>query len=192
MTATRLPARSTSWFQRAEWKISPLEGLDALDLRQLGLAEAARAGDDVDRLDLAGRGADPPELRGLVVHHGLDGGVEDEPVEYAGPAGRLLQVGLDVRLRRERARPVGVGREREGVELARHVARGTRVGVVAPGAADVGAPLDDEEVGLSGRLQLDGHAESGEPGAHQQVAHAARERGGGHDARVWKVLNIRQ
>ncbi len=23
ITATRLPARSTSWFQRAEWKISP-------------------------------------------------------------------------------------------------------------------------------------------------------------------------
>ena len=23
MTATRLPVRSTSWFQRAEWKISP-------------------------------------------------------------------------------------------------------------------------------------------------------------------------
>ena len=84
----------------------------------------------------------------------------------------LLEVGLDLRLRGVRRRPVGVARERERVELARHVAGGAGVGVVAPRAADVGAALDDDEVALAVLLELDGGAQAGEPGPDDQVVDA--------------------
>ena len=45
MTATRLPVRSTEWSQRDEWKSVALEGLDALDVGQLGLGQPAGAED---------------------------------------------------------------------------------------------------------------------------------------------------
>ena len=60
-------------------------------------------------------------------------------------------------------------RERERVELARDVAGRAGVGVVAPGAADVGALLDDDEVGLAVLLELDRGAEAGEAGADDEV-----------------------
>ena len=45
------------------------------------------------------------------------------------------------------------------------VAGAARVGVVPPGAADVLGLLQDDEVVDAGLLQLDRHAEPGEPGA---------------------------
>ena len=130
-----------------------LEVVDAVDVGQPRLGEAAGADDQrASAVTVARRPVRvrPPSAGRRSSQRGvLDGGVEDEPVEDAGPRGDLLEVGLDLRLRGEGDRPVGVGRERERVELARDVAGRAGVGVVAPGAADVGALLDDEEVGLA-------------------------------------------
>ena len=61
ITATRLPFRSTSWSQRAVWKIGSLESVGSRDPGQRGAAELAACGDQYVRLDrLAGRRLDPP------------------------------------------------------------------------------------------------------------------------------------
>ena len=54
--------------------------------------------------------------------------------------GAALEVREDLGLLAERARPRRVRLERERVEVRRHVARGARIGVVAPGAADARRP----------------------------------------------------
>ena len=177
------------------------EGVDAVDLGQSRLGEAAGAGDQHVGHHVAVVGADAPHLLVLVPGGVLDGDPEPEPVEDAGLAGDPLEVGQDLRLGRERPRPVGVGREAERVELAGHVARGARVGVVAPGAADGAALVDDEEVAEPVLVELDGGAEAREPGADDERVHALgqvgrgkRGRGGrrGHASNPANLLNARQ
>ena len=155
-----------------------LEGLDALDLRQPGLREPAGAGDHDVGGDIAVVGADQPDLLVLVPGEVQDRDPEPEPVEHPGLLGGALEVGLDLRLRGERARPVGVGREAEGVQLAGHVAGGAGVGVVPPGAADGVALLHDDEVGEAVLVELDGGAETGEAGTHDEGPDPAGERVG--------------
>ena len=165
-----------------------LEGLDALDLGQLRLREAAGAADHrAGGVRAAGR-LHHPALPGVVPGRVLGEGVEDEPVQGAGPLGHPLDVGLDLRLRGEGPRPVGVGREGVRVELARHVALRAGVGVVAPGAADVVALLDHHEVGLTGLLELDRRTEPGEAGPDDQVVDLADEGGLGHGADAIGVI----
>ena len=60
--------------------------------------------------------------------------------------GAAAQVVADLGLERIRRAPVGVRRERERVERRRDVALAARIGVVAPGAADLLGALDHDEV----------------------------------------------
>ena len=60
--------------------------------------------------------------------------------------------------------------------MRRDVAGAARVGVVPPGAADVLGLLQDDEVVPAGLLELDRHAEPGEPGADDDDAGANRRR----------------
>jgi len=62
--------------------------------------------------------------------------------------------------------------------VGRDVARRARVGVVAPGSADLAAPLDDDEVALAGLGQLDGRAEPGEAAAGDEDLDVTQFRGG--------------
>ena len=192
MTATRLPGRSTSWSQRGGVEDLALEGLDALDVGQLGRREPAGPGDERPG-DLAAGGGDVPALVDLVPPGVGQLGVEGEPVERARLLRDPAQVGLDLRLRRERHRPVGVGREREGVQLARDVTRRAGVGVGAPRAADPAVLLDHEEVVLPGLGQRDRHTQPGEARADDEVVDGRRESPLlCHGARVLALLNIRQ
>ena len=74
----------------------------------------------------------------------------------------------DLRLRAEAARPVEVLRERQGVQVAGHVARRTRVGVVAPGPADLVAAVDDPEILDALAQQVGSGGEAGEARADDQ------------------------
>ena len=175
------------------------EALDALDLGELGLGEPAGRADHGAGREGARAGRDLPALGGVVPARGEDRGVEQEAVEHPGLLGDALDVGLDLRLRRERHRPVRVRGEGVAVELARHVAGRTRVGVVTPGAPDVGALLDDDEVALAVLVELDRGGQSGEAGSDHQVVDQAglAPRGGGgggsaHGRSVGALLNNRQ
>ena len=171
ITATRLPVRSTSWFQRAEWKISPWKVSMPSIVGQPRLRQAAGAADRGRRGRTVPLGGLARSSAGASSSQAASSTAVSKTNRSRVPdsLGDLLDVGLDLRLRGEGHRPVGVGREGEGVELARHVAGRAGVGVVAPGAADVGALLDDDEVALAVLLQLDRGAQTGEPGADDQV-----------------------
>ena len=147
-----------------------LEGVDAFDVGQPRLGQAAGADDQGLRDPGAVRRTHGPALGVVVPRRVLGGRVEDEAVERSRLRGDLLDVVLDLRLRGVGARPV-VGRERVGVELARDVAGRARVGVVAPGATHVRALLQDHEVGLAVLLELDRGAQAGEAGADDQMVH---------------------
>jgi hypothetical protein len=156
-----------------------LEGLDALDLGEPGLRQAAGPADHDVGGEGAGAGRHLPDTVLLVPARVLDRDAEVEPVEDARLPGDVLEVGLDLRLRGERPRPLGVRRERERVELAGHVAGGARVGVVAPGAADGLTLVDHDEVGDAGLVELDRRTETGEAGAEDEHADVVGE-GGAH------------
>ena len=78
-----------------------------------------------------------------------DLGVGHDEVVDAVLAGDPAQVVEDLRLRRAQARPVAALGEGERVQVARDVAGRARVGVVEPGAAQLGRALEDRDVARS-------------------------------------------
>jgi len=114
----------------------------------------------------------------------VDRGAEPEPVHHLRALRDPPQVGLDLGLGRERPRPVRVRREGERVELGGDVAGGTGIGVVAPGAADVVAALDHEEVLLAVLGEPDRHAETAEAGADDEHADVVGQARGGRSRGV--------
>ena len=95
----------------------------------------------------------------------------------------VLQVGADVLLPGEGARPVGVGREGEGVEVGRYVAGAAGIAVVPPGAAHRAGPLQDDEIGDAFAAQPGGGPQAPESGSDHRhtnvllLGHAAASRG---------------
>ena len=136
--------------------------------------------------DLARRCVHAPP-RGLLVPLGAQHRrTQPDPFAQALTVGDVVEVAADLIAAREDARPVGVGVRGEAVEVARHVAGDTRVGVVAPGAPHRVGPLEDDEVVVAGAPKGHRHAETGEPGADDDDLGAPRERrfsgGAGHSA----------
>src|SRR4029077_4869900 len=77
--------------------------------------------------------------------------------------------------------------------MRRNVARAARVAIVPPGAADIGALLDDEK-GIHARLEkFDAHAKAGEAGADDENVdggfRGVRMRGGGC-AHAWVIFTL--
>ena len=66
MTATRLPARSTSWFHRAEWKSSPWKPSMPSMSGSRGSESAAGADDQGRGGDVAAGGPHVPALGAVV------------------------------------------------------------------------------------------------------------------------------
>src|SRR5436305_2713112 len=126
------------------------EVVEAWQVGKARLAERAGRGRDRPRGELAVGGADPPALRFVVPLGLLDLAAEDRVFVDALLARDCTQVFLDLVLRRERRAPARVGGERKRVEVARHVAGAAGVGVVAPGATDVRAALEQDEVATTG------------------------------------------
>jgi hypothetical protein len=91
--------------------------------------------------------------------------MEAEVRAQAERIGDPLEVREDLGLLAVRALPLRVRRERVRVEMRRHVTRGARIRVLAPGTADALALLEDEEVMKARLAELDTRAQSGEPRA---------------------------
>ena len=77
----------------------------------------------------------------------------------------VLEVGLDLRLRRVAARPARVRGEGELVEVRGNVAGGARIGVVVPNATDTLATLEDGDIAVTGAPQHHGRSDPAEAGA---------------------------
>src|SRR5215831_1872189 len=169
-TATRFPARSKSWFHRAEWKTAPEKsaspGTSGRDGSDSGpAAQMSTSAVSSPRL-VRSRHRAPPAAQSARI----------SSVPKAVPVGDVLQVAPDLRLPGETVRPVRVGRERERVQVRRDVAGTPGIGVVAPGAADRAGPFQDDEVGHPGGAQPDARADTAEAGADDGHAHVARQR----------------
>ena len=168
MTAIRSPLRSWSWSHRAEWNAAPrkrsIPGSCGVD--RVGEQPAARD-QDVGRERARGR-LDPPAL---AVPRGARHVMAVADVRVTPRSLRdAAQVVPDLLLAAERLRPVRVRRERERVEARGHVAAAARVGVVAPGAAEVVGALEQDEVLDPGLAQPYAEADAGEPGPDDRDA----------------------
>ena len=147
-TATRSPSRSWSWSQRAEWKVVPSKRSRPGQVGDRRLAQRpgrrARARRAVELARARSRGASAARPRPSSRPS------SSWPKRMCGMTpkrvGAAAQVVPDLGLRREGARPVGVGREGERVEVRGHVAGAAGIGVVAPRAADVVGALEHDEV----------------------------------------------
>src|SRR5690606_40002411 len=85
-------------------------------------------------------------LRRLVPGRLVDGVAQPQVRPQPEPVDAVAEVVPDVLLGGEGVPPVRVEGERERVQVGGYVAGAARVGVVAPGAADVVGPLEDEQV----------------------------------------------
>jgi AcrR family transcriptional regulator len=156
------------------------EPVEARDVGDRWRAEPAdRRDEELGRERLA-RDLEPPDAPVLVPLGPFELLAEADVRTDAEAVGHAAEVGLDLGLEREGARPVGVRRERERVEVRRDVALAARVGVVAPGAADLVAALEHHEVVHAGLLELDRHAEAGEAAADDRDAHVVWKFGARH------------
>lgn len=136
------------------------EGVATGDVRKNWDVQHAEAADQrVGGEDVACLRRELPALAGLVPLGGADRCVGAHVRAKPEVLSTLLEVGEDLRLGGKGARPVRVGSERERVEVGRHIARSTRVGVVAPRSADAVALLVDREVEV-GALERDTHRDS--------------------------------
>ena len=141
----------------------PLEVLEPLDGRRLGLRQRAHAGDHHARAQRPVGGLDGPAA--VLPLDAGDVAVEPHVRADAELVGDALQVVADLGLARVGVGPAGVGGEGEGVEVRGHVAGTPRVGVEVPGAAHVVSAFEHGEVLDPLLLEADRHAEAGEAAA---------------------------
>jgi hypothetical protein len=106
-----------------------------------------------------------PPAACLVPVRTLHLGARADPVAHAVAQRHVLQIRLDLGLRRVAARPARVRLERELVEVGGHVAGGARIGVVVPHAPDPVAALEDRHVLMAGAAQHHGCPDAAEAAA---------------------------
>ena len=135
------------------------------DVGQLRLVQRPRAGDQRAGEQRAGRGLQAPAPALVVPAGALDLAAEAHVLEQPLVGRDPAQVLADLRLGREGRAPIRVGREGERVDVARDVAATPRVGVLAPGPADLPGALQDDEVGAARPPQAGGHRQAGEAAA---------------------------
>jgi hypothetical protein len=97
---------------------------------------------------------------------------EAHHVEHAMVGGDLTEVLVDLLAGGEHPREVGVRSERVRVHVRRHVARDARIGVLAPGAAEVVGLLETGDVGDARLPQPD----DGEDARHARSDHGHSQR----------------
>ena len=174
ITATRSPASACSWSHCAEWKVVPWK---VSRPSSCGRAGSLRPPMPLIRISAV---KSPAEVwisqrrrssfqaaSSISWSKRMCGGI----AVFVGDA---FQIGLDLRLRRAQARPVGVERERERVQVRGHVAGAPRVAVVAPGPAEPRGALEQHEVVLPALLEPDRRAEAGKAGADDHDAVVVR------------------
>ena len=136
---------SWSWRQREEWKTSPGKSVEAGYVGEQGFVPGSRRGYQEPGRVVVAAGLDVPAgVGGVPLRPGDLGAVADERGD-AVRGRRVAEVGADLGLAGEGPRPLRVGCEGVRVQGGGHVAGAARVGVVAPGAAQVVRLLTGEQ-----------------------------------------------
>ena len=159
----------------------PVPTLDVGHARAVQLAHGRDHGVGLNYAPDAGLVAhrDLPEGPGFVPVEGLDLGLEGDLAAQVIAIGHAAEVLQQDRLGGEVLRPVVVGLKAVGVDVVGGVHPATRIGVLEPGAADVGVLVED----------LVAHASLAEANAGEQAGHAGADdedvhlRGAGLEAR---------
>ena len=147
------------------------EGVETRKVRDGGLAQrAGRPHQHRRAVLLAPRRADDPAGGGVVPARLLHFSTESQERAHIETVHALADVVPDFALRGERTGPLRIEREGERVEVGGDVARGAGVGVVAPGAAEVVAAVEDDEVVDAHGAQAGRHPDAGEPGTDDDDA----------------------
>ncbi len=146
ITATRSPSRSCAWSQRAEWNIAPRKrsrpGISGARGSVSPPIAATRTFAVSSPAEVSSRQSFASSSQRAPLTSCEKRMWGTTPRSSCHP----VQVLADLRLQGIGAAPVGIGRERERVERGGDVALAPGIGVVAPGAAELGRPLEDEEV----------------------------------------------
>ena len=125
-------------------------------------------------------------LRALLIPlRACDLGAGPGALEHAVATGDVLDVLLDLGLRRVAARPARVRFEGELVQMRRHVARRARVGVVGPHAAHPLAALEHGHVVVAGANEQHRRADAAEAASDDRDR--APPAAGGHRPRAAPV-----
>ena len=164
-TATRLPARSTSWRHRAVWKAGPSKLSSPAKRRHRGHRELPARRDQDLGLVRSGAGLQDPPVALIVPAGALYLRARADPVQHPVASRDALEVGLDLGLGREAARPVRVRLEGELVEVGRDVAGGAGIRVVVPHTADPLRPLEHRDVVIAGAVKHHHRADPAEAAA---------------------------
>src|SRR4029077_9570374 len=122
------------------------EAFESRNGREFRVAQRADAKDQEPRDEVATLGAHAPRARGLVPGGVFEAAVEVDVRHDTEGFRALAQVRPDLRLRRIRACPVGLWRERERVQARRNVARAPWIGVVPPRTTDIASSLEHHEI----------------------------------------------
>ncbi len=116
----------------------------------------------------AGAGVQQPGAALLIPSRARDLGAQANRLEHPVAPGDVLDVGLDLGLRCEPARPPRVRLKRELVQVRRHVTGRAGIGVVVPHTADSLAPLEDRDVVVARAAKHDRGTDAAEAGAHHR------------------------
>src|SRR5205823_5653986 len=114
-----------------------------------------------------------PEVEAPQLRAGIPGARGDLALEAdVGPqavlVGEIVDVGLHLRSAGEHPRPIRLQLVGELIGETGDVDADARVGVVAPGAPDIGSPLENDEVLDPGAPQGCAHAEAAEAGPYDR------------------------
>lgn len=151
------------------------ELLQPVDARIGRTAELAAGRHQAARVQgLAAAGVHLPQAMCLVELGMADFGIAADTTGQTVLVDAVTDIAVDFHLRRVLARPVRLGFEGIGIQVRRHIAGRARIMVVAPGATDLGSLFQNQEVALSGLLQLDRQTDAAKAGTNDQHTQGCR------------------
>ena len=176
MTPTRLPVRSTSWSHRAEWNDGPAKSRCRRcpgSAGRLSCPTALMTASAANVVSPSGPSSSSVHRRASSSHVALETSV---PKRMCSPmpnsSTHCAEVVVQLGLGRVGLRPVVALRERVAVVVVRDVDPAARVGVLEPGAADVGVLLE-HRTDDAGLLEPVRGGDAGHAGADDRDAEVA-------------------
>ena len=147
-------------------KFGPLEIINAWDRRPHQFVEHPKRTDHDRRFEhFAGVGFHPPATDIILPSQTSHAGVESHMATDVVFVRAVIQVLQDLRLTRERPRPVELRFEREGIEMRLHIAFGPRILAMPSRTADAARLLKQHKILDPDAFKINPHAQRSRAGA---------------------------